>query len=165
MSQQIDFENICIREDNMDDDDYLPMNSSCEMTGICLCPIVYKLSLKTAQLPCKEHEDNAEYALYSPEEHIIDPDHQKLINTGIKLALPSHIFGQIISHSDFGVEVKNEIINSRDRGNIFVTLKNQSQNPYHIKIGSKIAQILFLPCFTATWLRLDFIPWQDYKIR
>lgn len=80
---------------------------------------------------------------------LIRPNEIRLVGTGIMLAIPDGMEGQIRSKS--GLALKNAVtvlnspgtIDSDYRGEISVILVNQGELTYLMKHGDKIAQIVF----------------------
>jgi dUTP pyrophosphatase len=80
---------------------------------------------------------------------VIPPGERRLVPTGIRLAIPGGLEGQIRPRSGlalkFGITVLNTpgTIDSDYRGEIGVILQNHSSEEFHINSGLKIAQIVF----------------------
>lgn len=81
----------------------------------------------------------------------IEPNQRILIKTGLKVIFPITMEGQVRSRS--GLALKNGIcvlnspgtIDADYRGEIGVILYNSSQEPFHVKRGDRIAQLVFAP--------------------
>jgi dUTP pyrophosphatase len=87
---------------------------------------------------------------------IIEPGQRKLIQTGLALALPPNIEGQIRPRSGlaarFGVTVLNApgTIDADYRGEVCVILVNLGTEPYVVERGARIAQLVFAPTVQAS---------------
>ena len=95
-----------------------------------------------------------------PEEVVIAPGERKLIPTGIAIGIPyggcgAFIFPRSSVSSKFGVSLANcvGVVDSDYRGEIIVPLINHSDEPYTVKDGDRIAQMVVMPVIIP-----DFIP-------
>ena len=110
---------------------------------------------KTAKRPTKGTSDAAGYDLYADMSDIkensltINPGETAKISTGIAMAIPRGYFGGIYARS--GLAIKNGVrpancvgvIDSDYRNDIIVALHNDSDKPFTIEKGMRIAQIIF----------------------
>ena len=102
-----------------------------------------------AILPEYAHAGDAGADLFSVENYIVNPGERTLVNTGIKLAIPEGYEGQIRSKSGLAVRHGIKVLNSPGtidahyRGEIGVILINLGKEPYEVRKGQKIAQIVF----------------------
>ncbi|MBS3133721.1 dUTP diphosphatase [Candidatus Woesearchaeota archaeon] len=84
--------------------------------------------------------------LYSSENYTLKPNEVVLVSTGIVMAIPEGYAGLIWDRS--GLSTRHYIhkfagvIDSSYRGDVLVALFNHGKNPYDIKRGDKIAQML-----------------------
>lgn len=91
----------------------------------------------------------------------LKPMEKSLIPTGIVAAIPEAFEGQIRPRSGLaakhGVTVLNApgTIDSDYRGEIKVCLINLSDQPYEIKRGDRIAQILINPVYRVIWNEME----------
>jgi dUTP pyrophosphatase len=80
----------------------------------------------------------------------IRPQETFLVNTGLRVQMPSHISALILPRSGLalkhGISVPNApgLIDSDYRGDICVILKNDGVQPFRINDGDRIAQMVFL---------------------
>jgi dUTP pyrophosphatase len=85
--------------------------------------------------------------MYAAENVTIAPNKRKLISTGIKMAIPVGYYGRIASRS--GLAYKNSIdvcagvIDADYRDEVKVLLHNSGSEPFEVKIGDRIGQIIF----------------------
>ena len=95
------------------------------------------------------------------EEVTILPNETKLIHTGIALDIPEGYVGLIFARSGLatkrGLAPANKVgvIDSDYRGEIMVCLYNQSGKTQTVDAGERIAQISFMPYYTADFVLCD----------
>lgn len=86
---------------------------------------------------------------------MIKPGEQALISTGIKIAIPEGYEAQIRPRSGLALDKKITIPNSPGtidsdyRGEIMVLLKNEGEDPFTLRFGDRIAQMVFMPVVQA----------------
>ncbi|MBI5327016.1 MAG: dUTP diphosphatase [Deltaproteobacteria bacterium] len=102
----------------------------------------------SASFPSKSHIDDAGWDLYAAEAAIIAPGATRIIKTDIAVSIPIGWYGQIKARSGMGTKgivVTAGVVDSGYRGNVGVVVINTSTIPFHIKPGSRVAQIVILP--------------------
>lgn len=118
-----------------------------------------------ARLPERQHRTDAGadlFAWWSSETPQIEiyPNEQKLVDTGIAVKIPEGFVGLIYNRSSQGkkgITIPHSVgvIDSDYRGNLKILLKNISEDPYIIKLGDRIAQLVIQPIqlvdFVDTW--------------
>lgn len=96
---------------------------------------------------------------------VIAPGERATVSTGMAIALPAGYVGLV--HSRSGLAAKNGImvlnspgtIDAGYRGEIKVTLLNTDKSePFEIKIGDRIAQLLVQQVEQAKFIQVDFLP-------
>lgn len=93
--------------------------------------------------------------------HTIAPGGRALISTGLRLEMPSGVVGLICPRSGLalkhGITVLNGpgVIDNDFRGEIQVLLVNLSNIEYTVKIGDRIAQLVFCPVFQGHFKRSE----------
>jgi len=103
----------------------------------------------SAKLPSYSHEGDAGMDLFSFEDAKLMPGEKILVSTGIKVAIPEGFAGFVWDKS--GIATKNHIktmagvIDSNYRGEIKIALTNLGKEPYKIKKGAKVAQVIISP--------------------
>jgi dUTP pyrophosphatase len=110
-------------------------------------------------LPCYATAQSAGMDLYAAlnDSAILNPLERLLIPAGIIIAIPSGFEGQVRPRSGlatkYGITVLNSpgTIDSDYRGEVKVCLINLSNQPYEIKRGDRIAQILIAPMSQVIW--------------
>lgn len=113
---------------------------------------VKKLNDK-AKLPCRATADSAGADLCAciDADTVLMPGERKLIPTGIAIAVPMGFGGFVFPRSGlsskFGVSLANcvGVIDSDYRGEVKVPVINHSAEPYTIKDGERIAQLVIMP--------------------
>jgi len=117
-----------------------------------------------AKIPTYKTEGSAGADLYSTMEITIEPGQIVLVKTGIYVELPIGIEMQIRARSGLAVKHGLTMVNgvgtldSDYRGEVGVPLINLSQEPYTIKVGERVAQMILAKYETA-----DFDEVEDYE--
>lgn len=100
-----------------------------------------------AKIPTRGTPYSAGYDLYSTENFVILPGDRHLFKTGLKMEIPIGLYGRIAPRSGLayknGIDVLAGVIDSDYRNDVGVILINLSTDPVEIKLGDKIAQIIF----------------------
>ena len=97
------------------------------------------------------------YALIDGSE-TIEPGQSKLIHTGLAFAIPEGLVGLVFARSGMaskrGLAPANKVgvIDSDYRGELMVCLHNHGSAPQTIENGERIAQISFVPYYTAQFV-------------
>jgi dUTP pyrophosphatase len=95
---------------------------------------------------------------------VISAGERKLVHTGVKLAMPDGYVGLV--HPRSGLAAKHGItvlnapgtVDAGYRGEIMVTLLNTSAEDFSIKIGDRIAQLLFQKVERARFISVTELP-------
>ncbi|BET36051.1 dUTP diphosphatase [Wolbachia pipientis] len=114
-------------------------------------------------LPCYATMQSAGMDLYTAlnDSAVLNPLERLLVPTGIVIAIPNGFEGQIRPRSGLaakhGITVLNSpgTIDSDYRGEVKVCLINLSNQPYEIKRGDRIAQILITPVPEIIWNNIE----------
>lgn len=94
----------------------------------------------------------------------LEPGERKLIPTGISVAIPQGFEGQIRPRSGLAVQKGVGIVNGPGtidadyRGEIGVLLINFGKEPFTIRHGDRIAQMVISQVFRATLEEVDDLP-------
>ena len=108
--------------------------------------VVFERSLRTKR-PRQATSQAAAYDLFMPQDVTIKPSESKRINLGIRLRMPSTIFGSIVQRScmmQHLIEVQIGTIDSDYSGDIFVGIRNlDTQNHCFIPKSSSVCGIIF----------------------
>src|SRR6184192_3688325 len=115
-------------------------------------PLKVKKLEETATIPERKTPSAAGYDLTPSEDFTLQPGEQRLINTGIAMAIPEGYYGQLHPRSSAAkieLSVEGGVIDSDYRGPIKIILRNQGKEPYNFKNGdSPLAQIVLLKITT-----------------
>jgi dUTP pyrophosphatase len=115
--------------------------------------------VNTSDLPLPKYEtdSSAGLDLRSTMDFVLEPGKFKGIPTGIKLAVPQGYEGHVRARSGnafkHGVGCVNGIgtLDADYRGELFVILINWGENPFEIKKGDRIAQLVINKHETIEW--------------
>lgn len=122
-----------------------------------------KLVHPAATPPRRMSVGSAGFDLYAAESVTIPPTRcepdgraevgRNLVSTGIVIELPQGTVGRIASRSGLSVKANIEAgagwIDSDYRGTLMVELKNFGSDPYQVRAGDRIAQLVILPVVDA----------------
>lgn len=100
-----------------------------------------------ATIPVRQGLGDAGYDLSSCEDGSIAPKSRKMFNTGITVEIPTDCYARIAPRSGLalkkGIDTGAGVIDSSYRGSIGVILFNHSDEPFEVKVGDRIAQLIF----------------------
>ena len=88
---------------------------------------------------------------------VLGPNERRLVPTGLVLAIPEGFEGQVRPRSGLalrhGVTVLNSpgTIDADYRGEVAVVLINHGTEPFEIRRGDRIAQLILAPVTSAEW--------------
>jgi len=113
--------------------------------------VIFQRCREGAVIPSYANPGDAGMDICSCEAAIIEPGERKLIQTGLKMELPSRTEAQIRPRS--GLAIKNGItllntpgtIDEGYRGELGVIMINLGQDSFEIKPGMRIAQMIIAP--------------------
>jgi dUTP pyrophosphatase len=94
---------------------------------------------------------DAGYDIYAADCATLWPGGRTLVPTGLRLEVPKGYVGIIKDRSSVamrGIAVRGGVIDAAYRGDIGVLLHNQSDAPYHIESGQRIAQLILVKIAT-----------------
>jgi len=103
---------------------------------------------KEAKLPSYSHQGDAGLDVFSVVDYTLKSQEVMAIPTGIQMAIPEGFVGLVWDKSGLslkGVHRLAGVIDSGYRGEVKVVVVNLSQQPFVIKKGMKIAQVLIQP--------------------
>lgn len=111
-----------------------------------------------AIMPCRAHDTDAGYDLFSREDAVIYQNGSGEFDTGVHMAIPKGFCGLLVSKS--GLNTRDGIqstglIDADYTGSICVKLYNHGPKAVEIKKGQKISQIVILPIITPTLEQAD----------
>lgn len=107
-----------------------------------------------AQLPSRGSTKAAGYDLYSTESMVILPGRRAVVPTGISIGMPEGCYGRIAPRSGLavkhGIQVGAGVVDADYTGELKVVLFNHDVQPYVIKTGYRIAQLILEQNITPT---------------
>lgn len=120
--------------------------------------IMYTMSLQIKKLypdaiiPTRTSPGSVGYDLYSMEEIIVPPLERAFISTGVCASLPPGVYGRIAPRSGLtlkhGIQTGAGVIDPDFTGELKVILFNHGSEPFVIKKGNRIAQMILERCET-----------------
>ena len=109
-----------------------------------------KKLVDSAQLPTRSSEAAVGYDLHSVNGYVILPGRRAIVSTGISVQMPPGVYGRIAPRSGLavknGIDVGGGVIDPDYTGELKVVLFNHDQNPFVIKPGYRIAQLILERC-------------------
>jgi len=123
------------------------------------CQLQVKLLSVHASLPVRATDGSAGYDVFSAVDKVIPPKTRCAIPLDIAITSPSGSYVQILSRSGmslkYHVDVRAGTIDRDYTGNVQVLLENSGDNPFTIKIGDRIAQLVLIDIQTPPILQTD----------
>ena len=104
-----------------------------------------RVQLVGGQLPTRGSDKAAGFDLYSNEAVTLAPGQIAPISTGIKITPPISTYARIAPRSGLslkGITTTAGVVDQDYTGEVKVALINQSQSPFTINIGDRIAQLV-----------------------
>ena len=127
----------------------------------------YKIKVENGGfVPTHAHEADAGYDLYAPKgcHGVLAPGNGVIIDTMVRIFIPEGYCGRIEAKSGLFFNhsiISKGLIDSGFTGTIKVKLVNLGHEPYEIKGGQKISQIVFQKCEYVEFEIVDEIPDTD----
>ena len=122
-----------------------------------------------AKVPYKASPDAAGFDLYSAEETNVLPNSKAIVSLELRMAIPKGFFGKIFSRSGlflkYGITAEAGVIASRYRRIVKVLLFNHSDNVFSVKVGQRIAQIVFMEKFDVNFEMVQSSDQLDKSVR
>lgn len=125
------------------------------------------LTEHTGTEPTRAHTTDAGYDLTANQETTIPAGTHRLLTTGTSIAIPPGHAAMVCSRSGLAlnkaVVVLNApgIIDSGYRGDVGVMLINHGHQPYTVRPGDKIAQLLIIETANTRFVKVDELPPAD----
>lgn len=108
--------------------------------------LLVKTLRPAAKIPRRESPGAAGYDLSSVDDVTIPPRDRAIVRTGIAIAVPEGTYGRVAPRSGLaakhGIDVLAGVIDEDYRGEIAVILLNAGDEPFHIAVGDRIAQLV-----------------------
>lgn len=111
--------------------------------------------------PTRGSDGAAGYDLYAAMPSLVPARGKALIKTDIAVCIPPHLYGRVAPRSGLAwknsLDVGAGVIDSDYRGNIGVILFNHSDVDFEVKMGDRIAQLIFEQIQTPTLVQVSDI--------
>lgn len=111
-----------------------------------------------AKLPSYGHSGDAGLDLFAAVDHTLAPASVYAVPTGIKMAIPPGHVGLVWDKSGIslkGVHRLAGVVDAGYRGEVQVVMINLGREPFEIKAGMKIAQMLIQPVVSMAVVESD----------
>ena len=111
-----------------------------------------------ARLPLCSHKGDAGMDLFSVVDDVIQAGEVKPVPTGIQMAIPEGYVGLIWDKSGISLRAVHRlagVVDAGYRGEVRVVMANLGKEPFSIKKGMKIAQMLIQPVETVDIVETD----------
>ena len=132
------------------------------MTPEAGLPVPVRLLTPAARLPERAYEHDAAYDLYAAEAATLPPLERAVVGTGVALGLPSQLAALTLPRSGLaarhGISIVNApgLIDPGYRGEVRIILLNTDRSAtFHVAVGDRIAQLLFLPLTRVSLMKAD----------
>lgn len=113
-----------------------------------------------AYMPERAHDTDGGLDLKSPIDCYIQPGGSAVIDTGVHVELPPNTTGEVVCKSGMNVNhglICSGLVDEGYTGSIVVKLYNLGNEPYFIRTGDKIAQLVIRPVLYLTPVQVDKI--------
>jgi len=113
---------------------------------------------QNAKAPAYAHAGDAGFDLFSCLDMVIGPGETMPVPTGIRMAIPAGYVGLVWDKSGLsikGVHRLAGVVDAGYRGEVRVVMVNLGREPFIIKVGMKIAQMLIQPVEAPTIVEAD----------
>ena len=105
-----------------------------------------------ATLPARATPGAVGYDLFSIDNYVVLPGRRVVVSTGISISLPSGCYGRIAPRSGLavkhGLDTLAGVIDPDYTGEVKVVLQNLDPQPFVIRPGYRIAQLILEQCVT-----------------
>lgn len=129
--------------------------------------IPYRLLRPGAVVPTRGRDGDAGYDLVACDAHALLAGQRALVDTGVAVALPVGWCALVVPRSGLalkhGIGVVNApgLIDANYRDAIGVILENRSREPFAVRPGDRVAQLLLVEHAAPTWRAVDDLPDSD----
>ena len=108
-----------------------------------------------AKKPFRKYPGDAGWDLYASRECTVQPGETADVHTDIYIDMPLRLYGGITGRSSslrkHSLLVNEGIIDNGYTGELFVCVHNLGEEPFHVKPGMRLAQILFHVIEDVRW--------------
>jgi dUTP pyrophosphatase len=124
-----------------------------------MIPLKVKKLYADAVLPSYAHEGDAGMDIFAYEEKLIAPGERCVVGTGIAAAFPIGYVALVWDKSGLaikkGIKILGGVIDAGYRGEYKIGLLNTGKEPFEVKKGDKIAQVLIQKVERAAITEVD----------
>jgi dUTP pyrophosphatase len=118
-----------------------------------------------ARKPYRKYIGDAGWDLTCCENTVIKPHEVKDIHTGVYMNMPPYIFARITGRSStlrkHNLLVNEAIIDNGYTGELFICVKNMSDQPFFVESGMRLAQIIFHRMEDVRWVEVEAEKFKD----
>ena len=117
-----------------------------------------------SNVPARATEGSAAYDVKAHQALVIPPHSTGLVSLNLKVSLPADHFMLLLSRSGLalkGVTVEGGVIDPDYRQEVKAIIRNNTQTPFKIQRGQRIAQAIFLPIVKAKFNLVEQIEDED----
>ena len=122
--------------------------------------VAFKLG-EGAKRPFRKYPGDAGWDLYASRECTVQPGETADVHTDIYIDMPLRLYGRITGRSSslrkHSLLVNEGIIDNGYTGELFVCVHNLGEEPFHVKPGMRLAQILFHVIEDVRWSEVSDI--------
>ena len=105
-----------------------------------------------AILPTRATSGAVGYDLYSTDNYVVLPGRRVVVSTGVSVSLPPGCYGRIAPRSGLavkhGLDTLAGVVDPDYTGEVKVVLQNLDPQPFVIRPGYRIAQLILEQCVT-----------------
>lgn len=105
-----------------------------------------------AVLPHRQYRDDAGLDLAVSAHTVVPPASSVDVPNGVAIQLPERTWGLVIGRSStrrkLGLLVHPGVIDAGWRGELFVNVENQTDEPVTLEVGDRVGQLIILPNYT-----------------
>ncbi len=112
-----------------------------------------------AKVPFKRHAGDAGWDLYVSRDAVIEPGQVADVHTDVRVKLPLRTYVRITGRSStlrkHRLLVNEAIIDNGYTGELFICVLNLGDEPFLVRRGMRLAQVLFHSIDDVRWSRVD----------
>ena len=119
------------------------------------------VEVTNGQLPTRGSLESAGLDLYAAQHVTILPSQQEKVPLGIKFQVPEGTYGRIAPRSGLaskGIDVAAGVVDRDYTGEVQVILVNNSQSPFEVSKGDRVAQLIMEKCDYAEIRQVKQLP-------
>lgn len=124
----------------------MPILVENNITSLADVRVEIQLIHHLAKVPTRKRLTDVGYDIYSIQDVHLDPGRTTIVETGIRVATPPGYYYTIEGRSSLwkiGIVPNRGIIDATFCGDLVVGLVNFAEKPYHVRVGDRIAQLIF----------------------